>query len=185
MKLSRESEYGLAGLVHLARQRPGTVLAVKAIAAAQALPRMFLAKTFRKLTRHGVLRSYRGRQRGYELARAPREISVREILEGIEGMDLFMRCIFWSNACSEDHPCLLHGTWTRVRPQVMDLMAGITLADLARDPAKRRLASRFAPRGAPKRRQPGQRRRGADRGRTSGRASQGHEALHSSLTRSW
>lgn len=131
MKLNRESEYGLAGMTYLARQRPGTVLTVRAVADAQTVPRMFLAKTFRKLARHGVLRSHRGRQRGYALARAPREINVREILEGIEGRDLFARCIFWSDACSEDRPCMLHGTWKSVRPQVVELMAGITLADLA------------------------------------------------------
>lgn len=138
MKLSRESEYGLAALVHLARQRPRTVLPVKAIADAEALPPMFLAKTFRKLARHGILRSYRGRRRGYELARSPRAIGVREILEGIEGMDLFTRCIFWSNACSEEHPCLLHDAWTVVRPQAMDLMAQTTLADLAHGQLGRR-----------------------------------------------
>ncbi|HEV2357538.1 MAG TPA: Rrf2 family transcriptional regulator [bacterium] len=144
MKLNRESEYGLAGMTYLAQQRPGTVATVKAVADAQTLPRMFLAKTFRKLTRHGVLRSHRGRQRGYALARTPQEINVREILEGIEGRDLFTRCVFWSHACAEDHPCLLHGTWKTVRPQVMELMAGIMLADLARDRNEPGAASRFA-----------------------------------------
>ena len=144
MKLSRESEYGLAGLIYLARQRPPAVVTVRAIADAQALPRMFLAKTFRKLAQHGVLRSHRGRQRGYELAKAPQEISVREILEGIEGMDLFERCVFWSNACTPDQPCLLHQTWKMIRPQIMDLMARITLADLVRGGAVHSAAPRPA-----------------------------------------
>ncbi len=135
MKLSRESEYGLAGLVHLARQRSGAILPLRKIAGAQALPRMFLAKIFRKLTRHGILRSYRGRHRGYALAGPAQAIGVKEILEGIEGMDLFARCIFWSNACSDDHPCLLHETWKRVRPEVIGRMARLTLADLAADRA--------------------------------------------------
>jgi len=134
VKLSRESEYGLAGLVHLARQHPGTVLAVKTIAAAEALPAMFLAKTFSRLARHGILRSHRGRRRGYELARSPREISVREILEGIEGPSLFAHCIFWSKECSEERPCPLHETWKVIRPQVKDLLSGMTLADCADRP---------------------------------------------------
>ena len=131
MKLSRESEYGLAGLVYLARQRPGTVLAVKAVAAAEALPVMFLAKTFNRLARHGILRSHRGRQRGYELARHAREITVQEVLEGIDGPDLFLRCIFSSRHCSEERPCPLHHTWTIVRPQVKESLSGTTLADCA------------------------------------------------------
>lgn len=131
MKLSRESEYGLAGLAYLARQRPGTVLAVKAVAAAQALPAMFLAKTFNRLARHGILRSYRGRQRGYELARSPREITVCEVLEGIEGPDLFTRCVFWSKNCSEERPCPLHDIWKVIRPQAKAMLSRMTLADCA------------------------------------------------------
>jgi Rrf2 family protein len=144
MKLSRESEYGLAGMIHLARQRPGTVLAVKAVADAQALPRMFLAKTFSRLARHGVLRSHRGQRRGYELARSSREISVRDILEGIEGLDLFARCLFGSNGCSDERPCLLHETWKAVRPQVEERLAAMTLADCAGDPSADVVASQFA-----------------------------------------
>jgi Rrf2 family transcriptional regulator, iron-sulfur cluster assembly transcription factor len=144
MKLSRESEYGLAGMIYLARQRPGTVLAVKTVADAEALPRMFLAKTFSRLARHGILRSHRGRQRGYELARSPRAISVREILEGIEGPELFTRCIFRSDGCSEWRPCLLHETWKVVRPQVKDLLARMTLADCAHDRTGHVVASPFA-----------------------------------------
>jgi Rrf2 family iron-sulfur cluster assembly transcriptional regulator len=131
MKLSRESEYGLAGLIYLARQRPGTVLAVKTVAAAQALPGTFLAKTFSRLARHGVLRSHHGRRRGYELARNPREISVREILEDIEGPDLFARCIFSSEGCSEQRPCLLHESWKAIRPRVAESLAALTLAGCA------------------------------------------------------
>jgi Rrf2 family protein len=146
MKLSRESEYGLAGLLYLARHRPGTVLAVRAVAEAQALPRMFLAKTFSRLARHGLLRSHRGRRRGYELARSPREISVREILESIEGRDLFERCIFWGTGCSERRPCLLHDTWKMVRPQLRDRLTTMTLADAAGDPTPVVPASSFAER---------------------------------------
>jgi Rrf2 family protein len=141
MKLSRESEYGLAGMIYLARQRPGTVLAVKTIAAAQALPGTFLAKTFSRLARWGLLRSHRGRQRGYELARSPGEITVREILEGIEGPDLFARCIFWGYGCSDQRPCMLHETWKVIRPQVKDLLSEMTLADCNAD--------RSSPTGAP------------------------------------
>lgn len=138
MKLSKESEYGLAGLAYLTRQRPGTILMLRDVARARGLPQRFLAKIFRKLTRVGVLTSYRGRQRGYALARPPAAITVREILEGIEGTDVFTRCVFWSNRCSDDHPCLLHDMWKSVRPELMAMMERITLDDVAR----RRLTGR-------------------------------------------
>ena len=47
--------------------------------------------------------------------RFQREVSVKEALEAIEGPDLFQRCIFWSDACSDSNPCLLHETWKVVK----------------------------------------------------------------------
>lgn len=131
MKLSRESRYGLRGLAYLARKPAGTILQAAELAEAADLPPVFLSKIFRKLTRHGILRSYRGRVRGYALARSPRDISVRQVLEAIEGPDLFQRCVFWSDACSDDNPCLLHDTWRTVRPMVADLMERVSIQEIA------------------------------------------------------
>ncbi len=132
MKLSRESEYALDGLAYLARRKPGTVLPLRAIARARGLPPVFLAKIFRRLTRAGLLTSHRGGRRGYALARPPQAVSVKEVVEAVEGADVFRRCVFWSNRCSDDHPCLLHDLWKTVRPQVVEMMASLTLEDVAR-----------------------------------------------------
>ena len=85
----------------------------------------------RRLARAGVLRSYRGRERGYALAHPAREISVKAIVEAIEGPDIFQRCVFWSDACSDSSPCILHHVWQTVRPVVTDLLASTTVEDLA------------------------------------------------------
>src|SRR3990170_8212936 len=59
MKLSRESEYGIQGLIHLAQQPSGTVMQLAAIAEAQGLPQSFLAKIFQKFSQYGLGRSFR------------------------------------------------------------------------------------------------------------------------------
>lgn len=131
MKLSRESQYGLLGTIHLARQPEGAILQVGQVAAEAGLAQPFLAKIFVRLARSGVLRSYRGRERGYALGRPAAEISVKQVVEAIEGPDLFQRCIFWSDTCSDNAPCVLHETWRTIRPRVAELMARTTIADLA------------------------------------------------------
>jgi Rrf2 family iron-sulfur cluster assembly transcriptional regulator len=131
MKLSRESEDGLAGVLYLARQPAGTILQVGAVAEGCGLARPFLAKIFVRLARGGVLRSFRGRERGYALSRPPGEINVKEVVQAIEGPEIFQRCIFWSNACSDTNPCVLHPVWRTARPLVAELLARTTLADLA------------------------------------------------------
>ena len=132
MRLSRESEYGLEGLIFLAKQPPGTVMPLSEIAQTQGLPQYFLAKIFQKLVQHGIVRSYRGRQRGYALARPPQEIRLKEVLEAIEGPDLFDRCIFWSDQCADINPCLLHDRWKKLKPRLVKMMERTTLKDLAR-----------------------------------------------------
>ena len=131
MRLTRETEYGVKALVALARKPPGTLMQLAEIAASEDLPGGFLAKIFPKLVRAGLVQSRRGSARGYTLSRAPRAISVREILEAVEGANLFQRCIFWSNQCDETHRCLLHHQWREIRPRVRAALGRLTLRELA------------------------------------------------------
>lgn len=146
MKLSKESQYGLAAVIELAAAPPGAYLQARRLADAQGLPGAFLPKILHKLVRHGILRSLRGgRERGYALARAPHTITVREIVDVIEGPGLLDRCVFWSDACSEARPCLLHDLWKEVRPTVVAALERVTLADLvkaSRPPRARRAPAR-------------------------------------------
>lgn len=132
MKLSRESEYGIRGLIHLAQQPSGTVMQLSAIAESQDLPQSFLAKIFQKFTQYGLLRSFRGATRGYTLGRPADDITLKEVLEAVEGPGLFERCIFWSHRCAEDHPCVLHDGWKQIRPKLTAMLEVTTLQDLVR-----------------------------------------------------
>lgn len=131
MHLSRESEYGLRAMIYLAQQPPATVLTLNDIAEANDLPVGFLAKTFQKLVRHGLVESFRGRQRGYSLAHEPSQISIRAVLEAIEGADLSQRCLFWGRRCGDNNPCLLHSGWREIKPTVTAFLEATTLAGLA------------------------------------------------------
>lgn len=129
MKLSRESHYAIVGLSVLASQ-PGVVMEVSHVAEMAGLPAPFLAKTFGKLTRQGILRSHRGKERGYSLARPASDLTLKEILEAVDGADLFERCIFWTDICDESNPCPLHGSWRTIKTQVAEAMTKTSLADL-------------------------------------------------------
>ncbi len=142
MKLSRETDYGLQGLIYLARQRPDRLMGLDGIAKAQRLPRSFLAKTFQKFGRHGLLRSFRGVDGGFMLARPPGGITLREIVEAIEGPDLFNRCIFWSDRCADENPCPLHPRWSLLKDQFVELFEKTTLEELAKRPRVRGMARR-------------------------------------------
>ena len=138
MKLSRETDYGLQGLIYLARQREDRLVGLEAIAKAQHLPRSFLAKTFQKFARHGLVQSFRGVDGGFMLARPPATVTLREIVEAVEGSDLFSRCVFWSDRCSDQNPCPLHARWALLKDRFVKLFENTTLEELARQPRLRR-----------------------------------------------
>ena len=131
VKLSRESEYGLKALSVLAAQTEGKVMLLKEIAEAGHLPSGFLAKVFQKLTGHNIVRSHRGAIRGYSLARPANQTNLREILEAIEGPEVFERCLFWEHRCGHGNPCYLHREWSQIKPQFLTRIERMTLADLA------------------------------------------------------
>lgn len=134
MKLSRECRYALIGLATLASKSPGTVMGASALSEEAGLPPPFMAKILQQLAKRGLLVSYRGAQRGYMLARPAGEITVREILEAIDGDDLFHRCVFFSETCDANSPCALHGLWAPVMEQSVTLFSRVTLADLDTPP---------------------------------------------------
>lgn len=152
MRLSRESEYALEGLRVLAVRPAGTTLLLQEIADAGRLPERFLAKIFQKLTRQQIAESHRGAVRGYSLARPPEAITMREVLEAIEGPGLFERCAFWPSRCSSQSPCVIHRQWGEtLRPTLKEILDGITLAQIASEPT--RSVRMLATRGRPKRRE--------------------------------
>lgn len=133
MKLSKESRYAVIGLSALAAKPPGTVLEVSQVAEEAGLPAPFLAKIFGKLTRYGVLTSHRGKTRGYSLAKPSSELTVRQVLEAVDGPDLFDRCIFWTETCNDENPCPLHNSWKDIKPIIAQRMAQVTLDRIAAD----------------------------------------------------
>lgn len=130
MKFRRESRYGLMGLFHLARQPTGQVIGLRQIAAAQGLPQGFLAKIFPKLVQHGLVKAFRGSTRGYALAKAPEEITLREILEAIEGSSVTNQCFFWGSECDVTAPCPMHCRWREIRLWIGEILERTTLKEL-------------------------------------------------------
>ena len=86
MKLTRASGYALAALAYLAREKPEAPVASHDMAArANGIPEKFLLKILRRLASVGILRSIRGPNGGYRLAHAPKDITLLEVVEAVDG----------------------------------------------------------------------------------------------------
>lgn len=133
MIYSPTSQYSLRALIHLAlKEGKGPVL-VRDIAEIEAIPKQFLSKILHGLRNKGLVISTKGPGGGYQLARPATKITVREVIETIEGdQDLSKRCILGLDACNDKLPCALHDSWKVFRTQYTSVIGVVTLAEAAK-----------------------------------------------------
>ncbi len=88
MKLSAKTEYACLALLHMAQEYENAEpLQIRRIADQQGIPSRFLVQILLQLKGAGLVASTRGAAGGYRLARQPREISLAEVMEVMEGAD--------------------------------------------------------------------------------------------------
>jgi Rrf2 family protein len=86
VKLSVKSDYAARAVLGLALHHPnGRPLRIEALATAQGIPANYLVQILIDLKAHGIVRSIRGKDGGYQLARTPAEISMGDVLRAIHG----------------------------------------------------------------------------------------------------
>ncbi len=105
MQFTRAEEYGIIGVIYLAEQDRDRVVPLSEIAQAQDVPEKFLAKIFQNLTKSGMVRSHRGVKGGFTFARKPEDVSIREIVEIIQGPYHLIRCLHEVDCCEKYKEC--------------------------------------------------------------------------------
>jgi Rrf2 family protein len=94
----------------------------------------FSLKILRKLVANGIVRSFKGTQGGYEIARPPEEINLHDILETIEGPFIFNRCLYDDFECTrcEDKNCSYYDVFAEISAEVRDRLKAVTIAEVIR-----------------------------------------------------
>jgi Rrf2 family protein len=85
MKVSKKGEYGVRALCHLAERHSEGVVQIREIARIESIPRKFLEGILLQLKSAGIVRSRRGIDGGYALARPPGEIAMGEVIRLLDG----------------------------------------------------------------------------------------------------
>ncbi len=98
MKLSRKSDYALRAVRHVSSLPKDKLGSINSIAQAENIPREFLAKILKDLTRAGILVSFQGVKGGYTLAREGKAITFLNVIEAIDGP-------LHLNLCTEPEGC--------------------------------------------------------------------------------
>ncbi|HHX03075.1 MAG TPA: Rrf2 family transcriptional regulator [Tissierellia bacterium] len=132
MNISSRGRYGLRAMCELARGGLQHKLSLREIALKQNLPLRYMEHLFAQLKSAGLVDSTRGAHGGYSLARVPEEISVREVLQALEGQPSTGQCA--GQNCEEECPqvddCPTRPLWEHMDFVTTDLMTRVSLADL-------------------------------------------------------
>ena len=127
MRLSARSDYALRAVIELAAASDGHVTAVQ-LARSQAIPEKFLEAILTQLRRAGLIRSQRGPDGGFWLARPASEISLADIIRAIDGPLLGVRGERPENLGYTGAAAPLQAVWIALRANERAILEEVTLA---------------------------------------------------------
>ena len=132
MQFTKAEEYGMFGVIYLADTDRSRVVPLSEISQAQDIPEKFLAKIFQSLSKNGVVRSHRGVRGGFTLAKDPHEITMKDVLETIQGPYHLMKCTEDKSTCTKDPDefCALREVLVIAEHRLTSTFEEFTLADL-------------------------------------------------------
>ncbi len=132
MLLSKSCVYGIRASVFLSLHTEREYVPISEISEKLNISFHFLTKILQVLTQKGLLISYRGPNGGVAFTRSPRDIVIYDIVNAIDGNEIFTGCILSLPGCGNQTPCPMHESWALVRNKIRTLFLTTSLADLAR-----------------------------------------------------
>lgn len=132
MQFTKAEEYGVLGVLYLAEKEKNSVIPLSEIAQTQDVPEKFLAKIFQNLTKTGLVRSHRGVRGGFTLSKDPDSVSVREVVEAIQGPYHLIKCLYDRDCCDKYDFCPLRVVLQKAEAQLLEVFGNHTISDLNR-----------------------------------------------------
>ncbi|MBW4559535.1 MAG: Rrf2 family transcriptional regulator [Trichormus sp. ATA11-4-KO1] len=137
MELSCKSEYAILALIEMATHyESGEPMQIRQIAAQQSIPDRYLEQLLATLRRGGIVKSQRGSKGGYFLTREPWKITVFDVLECLEGLDVRI-CEEDTNPKSVD-TAVVKEIWQEAYQAANAVLQKYTLQDLCEKRDSRR-----------------------------------------------
>ena len=125
MKISTRGRYGMRLMLSLALHANDEIQTIKSISKEQHISEKYLEQIISPLNKAGLVRSFRGAQGGYTLAKAPEDITAGEILRVLEGSE--------NQACPMFSQCACLTIWSDIKQAIDQVVDRYTLADLVKE----------------------------------------------------
>ena len=136
MKISTKGRYGLRILIDLATHDAQKPRLVRDIAQSQEISEKYISRLIVDLRRARLVRSVRGMKGGFFLAKHPKEITLLDILETMEGTISIVDCVMAPEKCPRNGGCTARGIWLRLNDGIRELMRNITFEEILAEYSK-------------------------------------------------
>lgn len=130
MQITRQADYAVRAVLHLARMGNTERAATSTVAEEQHIPPSFLAKIISQLSIAGLLHTSRGARGGVTLARDPQDITLLEVVEAIDGPIRLNECIGNEGACTFDENCPIKTVWCQAQEELVQRLKNTSFAYL-------------------------------------------------------
>jgi Rrf2 family protein len=130
MQITRQADYAVRAVLYLSRMGDNQRAATSTVAQEQRIPPSFLAKIISQLSIAGLLHTSRGARGGVTLARAPKEITLLEVVEAIDGPIRLNECVGEDGGCTFDTDCPLRPVWCDAQDELVKRLRGTTFEQL-------------------------------------------------------
>jgi len=127
---SKKCELALQAVLFLSVKKDKLIFKATDISDELKVPKEFVSKMLQSLTNSGIIGSKKGKSGGFYLAKSPSKIKLIDIVEAIDGLDLFNNCVLGFPGCSKEAPCPVHNKWGRLREEAYKMLSEETLEQL-------------------------------------------------------
>lgn len=129
--LEKSGDYAVRAILDLAAHYGAGRRKNREIADATHVPSPFLARILARLVKSGIVKATAGQDGGYELVRAPAELSLFDVIEAVEEVTP-RECVLRSEPCvgSGARVCVVHDAWSAAREALHRELAATTFAAL-------------------------------------------------------
>lgn len=134
MKLSTKGRYGVKAMFELALHYEENTVSIKEISERINVSEYYLEQLFSSLRKAGLIKSIRGAQGGYMLAKPPNAITVADIFNVLEGPIEISDCVDEDESnCARMDYCATRLLWIKISDSISQVTNSITLQDMLND----------------------------------------------------
>ena len=129
--ISRTTGYAIRGIVFLSmKSSVNHKVGIQELAEELGLPQPFLGKIMQGLVRKGIISSTKGPNGGFLINNRTLTTPIIEVVEAIDGLEMFRRCFLGLPECNDENPCPLHSHIVDFRDSFRHTLEVLTVQDM-------------------------------------------------------